>query len=180
MKNRLPTNVSLRKATQNDAEGIARVHIPSWKETYRGIVPDSYLDAMNLEERILRWQNGTLSSPEKNNESPTFVALDGTKIVGFATCGPNRKPELPYDGELWAIYLLKQYQGTGLGHALFTLCTENFKLRGFKSMYAWVLHENPTLQWYLKNGGTIGAHTEQIPLGDKQFDEVSVEWKSLL
>lgn len=36
--------ITIRKAVLTDAEGIAKVHVDSWKTTYANIVPDEYLD----------------------------------------------------------------------------------------------------------------------------------------
>jgi hypothetical protein len=43
--------VLIRRAEPRDAAGIAHVHVASWRTTYRGIVPDSYLDALDEPER---------------------------------------------------------------------------------------------------------------------------------
>lgn len=43
-----------RKAALEDAPGIANVHVDSWRSTYKGIVPDTYLASLSYEnqERI--------------------------------------------------------------------------------------------------------------------------------
>jgi hypothetical protein len=38
--------VSLRRATVADAEAIAAVRVEGWQTTYRGMIPDQYLDEM--------------------------------------------------------------------------------------------------------------------------------------
>ena len=48
--------INLRSATVADAEAIAAVRIESWLATYRGMIPDEYLDSMKLEESILHWR----------------------------------------------------------------------------------------------------------------------------
>ncbi|MFC8561731.1 GNAT family N-acetyltransferase, partial [Peribacillus frigoritolerans] len=35
--------MKIRKAIEEDVDGIANVHINSWKTTYKGILPDQYL-----------------------------------------------------------------------------------------------------------------------------------------
>ncbi len=176
---RSASHIQYRKAVFDDAEGLALVHIQSWQETYKGIVPEIHLKSMNLQERTERWQNGTLSSPEKNKQSPTFIALDKKKIIGFATCGANREPEIPYEGELWAIYLLQHYQNLGIGQHLFHLCKEHLKNQYLRNMYAWVLRTNHTLNWYLKNGAHLLPHTKQIILGGAELEEVAAGWEMI-
>lgn len=36
--------MEIRKANLNDALGVAKVQVDSWKTTYKNIVPDEYLD----------------------------------------------------------------------------------------------------------------------------------------
>ena len=77
----------IRKATMADAAEIATVGMVIWNETYRGIVPDSHLDSMNLAERI-RWTEAFLKDP--NVDFYTVVAEQAGEIVGYAAGGPNR------------------------------------------------------------------------------------------
>lgn len=42
----------IRPAHEGDAQGIAHVHTESWKTTYRGIVPDDFLDHLTIESRL--------------------------------------------------------------------------------------------------------------------------------
>lgn len=36
--------MKIRKAYLNDALGVAKVQVDSWKTTYKNIVPEAYLD----------------------------------------------------------------------------------------------------------------------------------------
>lgn len=44
--------MQIRKATPSDAEGIARVHVESWKSTYINIVPEDFLKNLSYEKRV--------------------------------------------------------------------------------------------------------------------------------
>jgi len=45
----------LRPAEPRDALEVARVHIRTWQVAYRGLVPDEYLDSLNIEDRAARY-----------------------------------------------------------------------------------------------------------------------------
>ncbi len=49
----------IRPATDADAAAIRAVQIQSWREAYRGIVPDSYLDALDPE--FAEWRRNIAS-----------------------------------------------------------------------------------------------------------------------
>ncbi|MHC0551926.1 hypothetical protein [Salinicoccus sp. CNSTN-B1] len=49
--------MNIRKAHLKDAEGVARVHVDSWRTTYGGIIPDDYLNGLSYEQRTELWKN---------------------------------------------------------------------------------------------------------------------------
>ena len=77
------TTLTLRRANAGDAPAIARVRVDSWRTTYRGLIPDAYLDAMQVEASTALWDRVLTAGP---NTTSVFVAEYGTDIVGFA-CG---------------------------------------------------------------------------------------------
>lgn len=161
----------IRKATEKDAVDIARVHVESWRTTYKGIVPDLYLNNLSAEEREQNWLNGI-------KENGVYIAEDeSAEIVGFATGGKERTGKYQaYDGELYAIYLLKTAQGKGLGRKLFEVIVDDLKKKGFNSMLIWALVENPACHFYEKLGGER-IDTAEIEIGGKRLGEVAFGWQ---
>ena len=76
--------VSLRRATVEDAEAIAAVRVESWKVTYRGMIPDSFLDAMRVEDSILQWRQILQAMSEAADRICVYVAESEGKLIGFA------------------------------------------------------------------------------------------------
>ncbi|MCM3362649.1 GNAT family N-acetyltransferase [Niallia sp. MER TA 168] len=160
----------IRKAKSEDAKGIAKVHLDSWRTTYRGIVPDTYLKALNYEEKEKIWKRAIPTGS-------VFVAENEEgQIVGFANGGKERSGQYTgYEGELYAIYLLEAYQGKGIGSSLAKKVFEYLKEIGFNSMIIFALEENPACKFYEAIGGKrIG--TEEIEIGGKEFAEVVFGW----
>src|SRR5262245_57400649 len=112
----------IRPAEVKDAEGIAYVHVMGWQETYRGLMPDSVLDTLSVERRARQWQE-TLDDTSSSFHT-TLVAESNRKIAGFANYGREREGDSEYIGELLAIYVLKVYQGQGIGHRLIQKAAE--------------------------------------------------------
>jgi len=44
------TAATIRRATPADARAIAQVRVDAWRVTYRGMIPDAYLDAMTVDD----------------------------------------------------------------------------------------------------------------------------------
>lgn len=43
--------MKIRNATEQDAPGIARVHVDSWRATYKEILPSEFLASISYEKR---------------------------------------------------------------------------------------------------------------------------------
>lgn len=166
--------MNIRKATVADAEKIAEVHVESWKTTYKGLIADSYLSQLSVERRKMHWER--ILNDSSQNEV-VFVALnDEGEIVGFSNGGRNRNEEFEQDGELYAIYLLQEYQEKGIGKRLFHAVVESLADAGYKSMMVWVLKGNPAIAFYKAMGGVMIGQKE-IMIGEEKHIELAYGWE---
>jgi len=166
----------IRAAGPADAPGIARVHVDAWRSTYRGIVPQAFLDALSHRNREALWER-VLSGVQPGH----FVALaedaaDG--IVGFAHGGPGQAGHPEYAAELYAIYVLEAYQGRGLGRDLTLAVVARLVADGRRSMLVWVLADNPACRFYEALGGRR-VEVKRISIGGAELDEVAYGWTDL-
>ena len=53
----------IRPATSGDAPGIARVQVLTWQQTYRGILPDPFLDGLDVERSAESWRARAYAPP---------------------------------------------------------------------------------------------------------------------
>lgn len=147
----------IRLATLDDAPAIAAVHVTSWRETYAGIIPASYLERLDIAERQKIWTKAVESG------QPVHVAVVDDKVVGFANGGKNRDKDTAYAGELYAIYLLKAFQKRGIGRMLFDSVVADLASEQLLPFVTWVLADNPTLNFYQYTGGkVISEHLEDF------------------
>lgn len=164
----------VRKALPADASGIARVHVDSWRTTYRGIIPDSVLDNLSVEKRENHWKQDL-----RQGKNWTFVAENTEgEIVGFACSGPERTQAYGYDGELYAIYLLREYQRQGIGRRLVRSAAQALVANGSRSLLVWVLAENPSRRFYEALGGEKVAE-KPVTIGEATLQEIAYGWKNL-
>jgi len=159
-------------ATEHDAVGISHVHVDSWRTTYAGIVPEEYLATLNEAERAPLWREWL------TRDIQVYIAeLDG-EIIGFISGGPIREPVQHYDAELFALYLLQQTQGHGIGTALLRELAGTLNSKGFTSMVVWVLEKNPSKNFYTKLGARLVA-SKEIEIGGVTLSEVAYGWPDL-
>jgi GNAT superfamily N-acetyltransferase len=129
---------------------MARVHVDAWRETYPGMLPAAVLNALTYGEREAQWHEAL-----RSGGGCLFVAEVDGRIVGFACGGPNREAadEAAYPGELYAIYLLRAYQGLGLGRALFDAVGAWLRSHRLTPFLLWVISDNPSCAFYERLGG---------------------------
>lgn len=170
----IPSGFSIRPARRIDAEAIAAVHVASWKETYRGIMPQRFLDARTVKDRTLIWEM-TLGQLGRGQVF-LLAEEDAGGVVGFVYGGPARDRCFGPDGEIYAMYLLRRCQGLGLGRELFEACRQGLETAGLKGMYLSVLRLNPSRGFYLKMGG-YPAGSGEIVRGGKLLVEERFVWE---
>ncbi len=163
------TGIRIRTARLLDAEGIAGVHVASWQETYRGIMPQRFLDARTVKDRTALWE---LSLSQLGQGKVVLVAeeADGG-IVGFVSGGPARIEEFGPGAEIYALYVLKRHQGRGLGRALFDDCRAALRQAGMERLTLSVLRANPSRGFYLKMGGRPVGRGEVVRGGQLLAEE---------
>lgn len=147
----MDTSVEIRLAKVEDALAIAHVHVASWRSTYPSIVPQHYIDSLQVQDFAERWQYRLLTQPEM----VIYVAAFGGTICGFASCGPARVQLSGFSGEIYAIYLSKESHSKRIGSRLFWTAATHLERTGHSSMYLWVLKDNPACGFYERMGGTL-------------------------
>ncbi len=163
-----------RKANVEDALAVAKVHVESWRKSFAGIVPQEFLDNLTVEKREQAFRQRLGDANYKMFVAET--AKDG--IVGFADFGAARESDFAFEAELYAIYLLREFQGKGIGENLFKLCQKEMSADGFGSMYLIALEVSPYKSFYEKMGGKIVGRGNHFLLL-VEYKTVIYGWKNL-
>lgn len=168
--------MQIREANIADASKIARVRIESWRTTYRGILPEAYLDNLSMSGLTRTW-NQILRA--EGRQGFTYVAENSQgEVVGFAIGGPERSANSFYQGELYAIYLLQEQQHKGLGSRLVSAVAGRLVQTGIFSMLVWVLADNPSRGFYEKLGGKF-VYEKAVRIGGIALREVAYGWEDI-
>jgi ribosomal protein S18 acetylase RimI-like enzyme len=163
-------------AGPSDAEALAKVHVRSWRETYRGLLPDAYLARMS-EAVFARRFARTLLYP--GPDELTLAAADRNGLVGYASGGPSRTG-VSGEGEIATLYLLRRAQGHGLGARLMTDTARAMAARGAKSLMISVLRDNTPARGFYEHLGGIAEPPRREPgPGGQLLYEVSYRWADI-
>lgn len=128
------SDYQVRPATVSDAKTIGEIHVCTWQEAYKGILPDDYLSALSAEKRQAFWREAI-----KLGEPQVLVATEGKEVVGFAAFDRSRdKGTPPTTGEIWAIYVDPSYWDSGVGLALWDAVRDGLQDEGCTQVTIWL------------------------------------------
>ena len=169
--------VTIRQATGADAFGIAQVHVDTWRSTYRGIVPQEYLDSLDLDARAEQWEEWLLREGVH-----VFVAEDAGAVCGFISGGilhdGAHVAALHYDSEIYTLYVLAAAQGRGAGRELMRALAHRLVRDGLLRPVVWALEENPWCGFYERLGGKRVAQ-KTIEIGGAELSDIAYGWEEI-
>jgi len=95
----------------------------------------------------------------------------GGQIVGFVSVGSSRDPDT--DAELFAIYVLPEHWGTGVGRTLIESGEEELRTLGHEEAILWVLDDNPRARrFYELAGWSVDGAAREIRIFGFDISEV--------
>ncbi len=168
--------IGIRMARAADASGIAEIFVDSWHETYPGILPLSGLLRMSRSEQASSWERTIATSSLR---CPTLVAADANgRVYGFTSAGPSRDRSLPYEAEIYTLYVAPGFTGQGIGSSLTSSIFRLFAKANYAGLIIWALADNPCRFFYGSLGGRVIAE-RQHPLWGGTYREVAYGWPTL-
>lgn len=161
-------------AKASEAGEIARVYIESWHDAYPGTVPGALLRAMTLSGQTARWHAAIQS-----RESIFVARIEQHGVVGMASFGRSRDPELGPDAEVYTLYVDPAYYDMGIGRALLTGVFTELKRRDFSACLIWAHAKNPARYFYERLGGRLVAE-RTVRLMGEPIPEAAFAWHKLI
>ena len=180
----MPDTLTIRPAAPNDAQTVARIRVLGWRFAYQGLVPQGYLDSLNITEDTERMR-GYLSQLPQNlppsrsesvqgssdGEKRSFMlAVRDDAVLGFChfSAAPNNadRPERAVlgrvmIGRIHSLYVGPDALGQGIGHALMNHALSTFTAWGCKRAHLWVLEGNSrAVSFYERQGWQLTGDTK--------------------
>ncbi len=147
------TRPSVRAATVRDAAELAAIHVRSWQAAYKGLLPQDYLDKLEVSDRVEGWRR-TLSATDWSR-SGVMVVHPERELLGFAGFGPTRDNDDDDSAvaEIRSIYLLPEAWGKGFGKRLMCAALTRLASAGYTQATLWVLQTNGRARRFYETGG---------------------------
>ncbi|WP_433043077.1 GNAT family N-acetyltransferase [Dactylosporangium sp. CS-033363] len=151
--------MNLRLATVGDAGALAALHVATWQAAYRGLIPQGYLDALDVAERAREWRRRLADPPPT---AVVVVAEDAAGVQGFVTVDT---------GVVRAIYVHPDHWSTGTGRRLMDAGLDCLRAAGCTEAVLWVLATNERARRFYAAAGWHPDGAVQI----EDFDGVPLE-----
>jgi Acetyltransferases len=138
-------------------------------------MPDDYLNNLSYEIKAKEWQEKLF---KENSGICMYVAeSNDSNIIGFIAGSLEHSDSL-FEGEILSFYIIKEYQGKGIGKLLLRTMFHRFVNENVKSIFLWTLQENPSRLFYEKMGDNM-IKKRIINRGGKDLVQVSYEWNNI-
>jgi GNAT superfamily N-acetyltransferase len=170
------SDLRIRTATEADVPHVARIHVDSWRDAYRGVIPDTAIDARTVEGAIAMW----LAHLARYPANLTVAEERDGQIAGFSCAGPvtDAQRSGPYEFEVYAMHVRPDIRRNGFGAALLRDALRRARDDlGMRSMIVWTLEGlHLSRRFYEREGGAVVKHGH-LSVGGAEVPELAYGWE---
>ena len=166
----------VRKAQIKDSKRVAEIHVKTWQTAYKYIVDRNHLNNLSIKK--------STKINRKNINDKSIVSLvvenNNNEVVGFLFGGLNRYKELvdEYKGEIYGIYILREYSKKGMGKKLVKRFFEILLEKNITSAHVMFLAGNEAENFYYKLGARYVTSTD-YKIGNHVYMVHSYGWNDI-
>ena len=169
--------LTIRVATEADLHSVARIHVASWQDAYKGVVPDDLLAARSVEGSLSGWR----STFAKHPANITVAVSDGV-IQGFCCAGPvvDKVRNSPFEFEIYGLHVSPGSRGQGIGAALLRAAFARARDgEAMNSAIVWTLRDLVLSRRFYEREGAQQVKAGIWVIGELALPEVAYGWTSL-
>jgi GNAT superfamily N-acetyltransferase len=166
--------IAFRRAVESDLPQIGRVVVDAWRSTFAGLLPADFLDNMSCAHQTERHRRAFARSGVTYH----VASIGNGRVIGFASGGPTRQGDFLHENEVYAIYILEEYQRQKIGGTLFRRIVDDLAESGRKGLILLALANNPNRAFYESLGG-MQAMASPLTLGSTTVDQFAYLWDDI-
>jgi ribosomal protein S18 acetylase RimI-like enzyme len=132
----LPESLRIRGARVADSAVMGLIQVRAWQLSYRGALPDEFLDGLPPGLRESQWREAL--TYQRSSDRFWILDRDG-EVLGFAHTGTSQdRDAVTGSAEIFAVYLRPEDVAQGLGRLLLDHALADMRKRGAHWITAWV------------------------------------------
>lgn len=153
--------ILLEKVLKKDASVLAELKINIWKDVYKNILPDQYLDNLSKEKKAKKYLNEL--------EEDSFIDVFFIKTNPNNTIGTLKIKYYCNLGQKYAsiedLYLFSSYHAKGFGCAAFKYAVDEAKSKHCNFLTAWIFEGNKTARKLAYKYGFLESKSTRLHTG---------------
>lgn len=157
--------MKIRPFTHADAG--AALHIESWRDAYRGLLPDDYLVDGVAEDLNRQWQDA------RPRPCDVVLIAETDEVVGFIAvwCRP--------DAFIENLHVRPGVRSGGIGEALMAAAAGRLMDLGQSSAHLWVFEANARALGFYERLGGVRSACEVKTVHGNSLTSVKIVWNDL-
>ena len=164
--------MNIREATIDDIEKISNLYINNWKKTYIGLLPNKFLNDLDVNYGIKKWTE--YFSKEKHN---IFVAYEKEDFLGFVACKENE--ELKNCCYLDSLHVSELSRGQGIGRKLINTVGNYAYIKGYENISICIVKGNDKAKRLYERMGAKHYKDFTDYFGDIESNSEKLIWNNL-
>lgn len=148
--------MNYREARRSDAERIAQLHAQSWRQTYRGMMSDAFLDGDVVSNRLQVWRERLAHDQAAQF---VFLAEDAAGLAGFICAFGDE--DARWGSYIENLHVAIDRKRMGIGSALMQAAAAWLRQRHPQAgVYLWVMEANAPARRFYERLGAANAGTQ--------------------
>lgn len=156
----------IRQARLEDLENVTNIIVDSWKNAYKGILEDDYLDNISYKDNYNKIKTHFKNNDIFVNEDDETKKIDGIIAIG------NRRDADKQGAEIYSLYVTMEKRGHTIGTKLVNKIKEHFKNLGYSSVYVWCIAKNDKAKEFYQKTGAKFMQKRITNIGNEKIEEV--------
>lgn len=150
--------ILIEKASKEDASVLAELKINIWKEVYKNILPEQYLDNLSKEKKTQKYL--------KELEDDSFINIFLIKTNASSIIGTLRIKYYYNSNKKYAsiedLYLIPSYHVKGYGGAALKFAVDEARSQHCNFLTAWIVENNKTARKLATKYGSFETNSVRI------------------
>jgi GNAT superfamily N-acetyltransferase len=130
--------ILVEKATKEDASVLAELKINIWKDVYKNILPDQYLDNLSKEKKTQKYLK---ELEEDSFINIFFIKTNPNSIIGTLKIKYYYSFNKKY-ASIEDLYLIPSYHVKGFGGAVLKFAVDEARSQNCNFLTAWIVENN--------------------------------------
>jgi GNAT superfamily N-acetyltransferase len=153
----------VRPARPEDADGIARIQLTTWRTAYRRLLPRHVLDELDAQWMARQWAEAISAAPSPRHR--VLVAVEQAEpqshLVGFLAAGPADEAALAPEEDtptrdaaaITDLLVEPRWGRRGHGSRLLAAGVDLWREDGFRTALAWAYQDDAATVKFLASAG---------------------------